>query len=38
MLEALTYAAGCTGLAVGIILVLAFFCVLIDIIIKNKNN
>ena len=38
MLEALKYAAGCVGLAVGIILVLTFVCVLVDIIIKSKRG
>lgn len=35
MLEALQYAAGCTGLAVGIILILESGCVLIDIIMRR---
>lgn len=37
MLEALKYAAGCTGLAIGIVLVLAIICVLFDVIIKKKK-
>lgn len=35
MLEALKYAAGCSGLAVGIVLVLMFVSVLIDVIIRK---
>lgn len=35
MLKALTYAVGCTGLAVGIVLVLTLVCVLIDIILRR---
>lgn len=38
MLKALMYAAGCTGLAVGIVLVLTLVCILIDIIIKSKRG
>jgi hypothetical protein len=38
MLEALKYAAGCTGLAVGTIAVLTFICVLIDIIIRRHKK
>ena len=37
MLEALKYATGCSGLAVGIVLVLAVICVLFDMIIKGKK-
>lgn len=33
MLEALQYAAGCVGLAVGIVLVLGIVCILINVII-----
>lgn len=36
MIEALIYTAGCTGLAVGIVLVLGIVCVLIDIIIRRN--
>lgn len=36
MIEALQYAAGCSGLAVGIVLVLGIVCVLIDIIIRRN--
>lgn len=38
MLEALRYAAGCTGLAFGIVLVLTSVCILIDIIIRRAKK
>lgn len=38
MLEALKYAAGCVGLAVGIVLVLGIVCILIDIILRRVQK
>lgn len=38
MIEALRYAAGCVGLAVGIVLVLGIVCILIDIILRRVQK